>query len=103
MDIRDEKFSHMDEDGNVTMVDVGAKAATRRVAIAEGVVEVNSHTMALLREKALPKGDVLTTAKIAGIMGAKRTAELIPMCHPLALSFVAVRFPHWQNRKADAR
>ena len=92
MDIRDEKFSHMDEDGNVTMVDVGAKAATRRVAIAEGVVEVNSHTMALLREKALPKGDVLTTAKIAGIMGAKRTSELIPMCHPLALSFVDVRF-----------
>ena len=92
MDIRDDQFSHMDEDGNVTMVDVGAKAATRRVAIAEGVVEVNSHTMALLREKALPKGDVLTTAKIAGIMGAKRTSELIPMCHPLALSFVDVRF-----------
>ena len=68
MDIRAEKFSHIDDDGSVRMVDVGAKAVTRRVAIAEGVVEVNEHTMDLLKKRALPKGDVLTCAKIAAIL-----------------------------------
>lgn len=92
MDIRAEKFSHIDDDGSVRMVDVGAKAVTRRVAIAEGVVEVNEHTMDLLKKRALPKGDVLTCAKVAGIMAAKRTAELIPLCHPLSLNRVDVRF-----------
>ena len=74
------------------MVDVGAKAVTRRVAIAEGVVEVNEHTMDLLKKRALPKGDVLTCAKIAAILAAKRTSDIIPMCHPLALSLVDVTF-----------
>ena len=92
MDIRAEKFSHIDDDGSVRMVDVGAKAVTRRVAIAEGVVEVNEHTMDLLKKRALPKGDVLVTAQVAGIMAAKRTSELIPLCHPVPLSFVDVRF-----------
>ena len=92
MDIRAEKFSHIDDDGSVRMVDVGAKAVTRRVAIAEGVVEVNEHTMDLLKKRALPKGDVLTCAKVGGIMAAKRTAELIPLCHPLSLNLVDVRF-----------
>lgn len=91
-DIRDDKFSHMDEDGNVRMVDVGAKPDTRRVAVTEAVVTLNEHTMGLLKDKALPKGDVLTTAKIAGIMAAKKTSELIPMCHPLNLSSVDIRF-----------
>ena len=85
-------FSHMDAHGNVCMVDVGHKAATRRVAIAEAVVRLSPRTMELLRQSALPKGDVLTCAKIGGIMAAKRTAELIPMCHPLGLSYVDVRF-----------
>ena len=92
MDIRAEKFSHIDDDGSVRMVDVGAKAVTRRVAIAEGVVEVNEHTMDLLKKRALPKGDVLTCAKIAAILAAKRTSDIIPMCHPLALSLVDVTF-----------
>ncbi|MBZ2170466.1 cyclic pyranopterin monophosphate synthase MoaC [Nitratidesulfovibrio sp. SRB-5] len=85
-------FSHMTEDGSVTMVDVGAKAPTQRTAIVRAVVEVNENTLDLLKRHALPKGDVLTTAKIAGIMAAKRTAELIPMCHPLAISYADVRF-----------
>lgn len=80
----DEKsFSHMDSDGSITMVDVGDKDDTRRTAIVRTVVEVSSATLDLLLREALPKGDVLTTAKVAGIQAAKRTWELIPLCHPL--------------------
>lgn len=85
-------FSHIRGDGAVTMVDVGGKTNTPRTAIVTGVVEVSPATLDLLQRAALPKGDVLTTAKIAGIMAAKRTAELIPMCHPLSLSYVDIRF-----------
>ena len=74
------------------MVDVGGKAATERRAIAEAVVALAPETMQLLRTQALPKGDVLTCAKVAGILAAKRTGELIPLCHPLGLSFVDIRF-----------
>ncbi|MEG2172680.1 MAG: cyclic pyranopterin monophosphate synthase MoaC [Desulfovibrionaceae bacterium] len=93
----DSSFSHMDSHGSITMVDVGHKQPTQRVAIVEAVVEMNAHTLALLKQAALPKGDVLTTAKIAGILAAKRTAELIPLCHPLPLSFVDVRFSVCEN------
>lgn len=89
---RDAAFSHMTGDGSITMVDVGAKDVTKRVAIVRGSVEMNAHTLSLLREHALPKGDVLVTAQVAGIMAAKRTSELIPLCHPIPLSFVDVRF-----------
>lgn len=85
-------FTHLDAEGGITMVDVGAKSPTERVAIAEAVVELAPETMRLLRERALPKGDALACAKVAGIMAAKRTGELIPLCHPLALSFADVRF-----------
>ena len=85
-------FSHLDTDGGLNMVDVSAKPATRRVAIAEAVVELAPETLDLLRRSALPKGDVLTCARIAGIMAAKRTAELIPLCHPLRLDRADVRF-----------
>lgn len=88
----DTTFSHMNSDGSVTMVDVGGKAETQRTAIVAAVVDVNARTLDLLKRAALPKGDVLTTAKLAGIMAAKRTWELIPMCHPLALSFADIRF-----------
>ncbi len=91
-DPRDKTFSHIDEAGGVRMVDVSAKASTARVAMAEAVVELSANTMRLLRERALPKGDVLTCAKIAGIMAAKRTSELIPMCHPISLTQADVRF-----------
>jgi len=85
-------FSHMDGDGNARMVDVSGKSDTKRVAIACAEVLLNEETFTLLSEKALPKGDVLATAKIAGIMGAKQTHLLVPMCHPLPLSYVDIRF-----------
>ncbi|GAU09038.1 cyclic pyranopterin monophosphate synthase MoaC [Desulfoplanes formicivorans] len=88
----DQGLTHIDEDGNVTMVDVGHKPNTLRKAVFGTSVVVNARTMELLMNKALPKGDVLTTAKIAGIQAAKKTWELIPMCHPLLLSFLDVRF-----------
>jgi len=85
-------FSHLTADGCLTMVDVGAKEQTRRVAQAKGEILLSASTMELLRNKALPKGDVLAAAKVAGIMAAKKTADLIPLCHSLNLSYVDVRF-----------
>lgn len=85
------KLTHVDASGQVVMVDVGDKADTKRRAVVRTRVLLNAETFALLCAQALPKGDVLTTAKIAGIMAAKRTWELIPMCHPLFLSKVDVR------------
>ena len=82
----------MHADGSVTMVDVGRKAESVRIAVVGAEVEMNAATLDLLKRAALPKGDVLTTAKIAGIMAAKRTSELIPMCHPLTLDYVDIRF-----------
>ena len=81
-----------DAQGNVTMVDVGDKAPSKRVAIAEAVVELAPATLELLKKSALPKGDVLACAKIGGIMAAKRTSQLIPLCHSLNLTFADVRF-----------
>src|SRR5437763_414632 len=80
----------MDDSGRARMVDVGAKAATERRAVAEAVVRMSSGTAAAVARGDAPKGDVVSTARIAGIQAAKRTAELIPLCHPLALSFVDV-------------
>ena len=85
-------FSHLNEDGAVSMVDVGTKNITTREAVASATVRMTPRTLALLAGQALPKGDVLTTAKIAGIMAAKQTASLIPLTHPLALSSVEVTF-----------
>lgn len=89
---RDPQFSHLAEDGSVTMVDVGGKLETERTARVKAVVEMSERTLALLKSDALPKGDVLITAKLAGIMAAKRTADFIPLCHPLALTYADVRF-----------
>jgi cyclic pyranopterin phosphate synthase len=83
-------FSHFDEAGNAVMVDVTGKAVTERVAIASGRVLMQPATLALIEQRAVAKGDVLSVAQLAGIMGAKRTAELIPLCHPLPLSSVRV-------------
>ena len=87
-----EGFSHITREGDITMVNVIDKSPSQRVAIAQSTVYFNEATFALLEKNALPKGDVLITAKIAGIMAAKRSAELIPMCHPLSLTYVDVRF-----------
>ncbi len=83
-------LTHLDSAGNARMVDVGDKPATERRAIARAVVQVSPDTAALVLAGDTPKGDVLGVARIAGIQAAKRTSELIPLCHPLALSFVGV-------------
>jgi len=84
------KFSHIDSEGKARMVDVSEKAATVREAVARGFVLIKPETVHLILDKNIPKGDVIATARIAGIMAAKKTPELIPMCHPLNLSSVAV-------------
>jgi cyclic pyranopterin phosphate synthase len=84
------ELSHFDAAGNAVMVDVSAKAATERVAVASGRVLMRPETLALIERGGVKKGDVLSVAQLAGIMGAKRTADLIPLCHPLALSAVKV-------------
>jgi cyclic pyranopterin phosphate synthase len=83
-------LTHLDESGNARMVDVSAKAPTARVAVARAVVHVTPATAALVAAGDAPKGDVIGVARIAGIQAAKKTSELIPLCHPLALSFVGV-------------
>jgi cyclic pyranopterin phosphate synthase len=85
-------FSHLQDDGQARMVNVGAKPPQLRRAVADGFLTCRAETTALLRAHALPKGDVLTVAQIAGIQAAKRTSELIPLCHPLALDAVHVTF-----------
>ncbi len=86
------EFSHLDREGEARMVDVGEKAVVRRTATASGRIGMSPETVELLREKALPKGDVLNTARIAGVMAAKRTPDLIPLCHGLNLTSVDVEF-----------
>ena len=81
-------FTHFDARGNARMVQVGDKAKTKRTAVASGRVLMNRNTFDLIRTGGVRKGDVLTVAQIAGIMGAKRTSDLIPMCHPIAISGV---------------
>ena len=83
-------LTHLDSSGNARMVDVGDKPATERRAVARAVVRVTPKTAALVQAGNAPKGDVLAVARIAGIQAAKRTSELIPLCHSLALSFVGV-------------
>jgi cyclic pyranopterin phosphate synthase len=85
-------FSHLDARGGARMVNVGHKPVQRRRAVAAGQLVCAPATIRALKKNALPKGDVLTVAQIAGIQAAKRTAQLIPLCHPLALNHVAIRF-----------
>ncbi|MFM8271559.1 MAG: cyclic pyranopterin monophosphate synthase MoaC [Gemmata sp.] len=85
-------LSHFDESGASRMVDVGAKPETQRVARASALVRMSPATLALIRDKAVAKGDVLEVARLAGIMGAKKTADLVPLCHPLPLTSVKLDF-----------
>jgi cyclic pyranopterin phosphate synthase len=85
-------FSHLDETGGISMVHVGAKKVTQREAVAAATVRMTPETLQKLVARALPKGDVLTTAKIAGVLAAKQTPSLIPLAHPLALESVDVTF-----------
>ncbi len=84
------ELSHIDSTGNARMVDVSAKADTDRIAVATGSIRMSLATFHLIGRQALPKGDVLTVARIAGIQAAKRTSDLIPLCHPLALRGVDI-------------
>ena len=86
------KLTHLDEAGNAAMVDISAKDATVREAVANGRINMSAEALEAIKAGAVKKGDVLATARIAGIMAAKKTSELIPLCHPLALSLVAVDF-----------
>ncbi len=85
-----DRLSHLDESGSAHMVDVGAKPVSERWAVARGEVHLKPETVALIRQGLMKKGDVLTVAQIAGIIAAKKTAELIPLCHPLPLNQVEV-------------
>jgi cyclic pyranopterin phosphate synthase len=94
------KLTHFDEHGNAQMVDVGAKDVTERVAVAQASVRMQASTLKLIRDKKAAKGDVLAVAQLAGIMAAKKTASLIPLCHPLALNSVDVMLT--LNRRRNA-
>jgi len=83
-------LSHLDGSGRARMVDVGEKPTTRRVAVAEGVIQMSPEAFGLVERNSGPKGDVVTTAELAGVAAAKRTGELIPLCHPLGLDVVRV-------------
>jgi cyclic pyranopterin phosphate synthase len=85
-------LTHVDDEGRVAMVDVGGKADTKRVAVARGEVAMRLETLHLIADKGVPKGDVLAVAQVAGIMAAKRTPDLIPLCHTLLLTKVDVDF-----------
>lgn len=85
-----ERLTHNDDQGKARMVDIGQKAGQQRAATAQGFIRLAPETIALIRENAMKKGDVTTVAEIAGIMAAKQTSNLIPLCHPLQLSHVSV-------------
>lgn len=91
------KLTHLDESGAARMVDVGGKPATQRRAVASGRITMSAEALAAIREGNAPKGDVLGTARIAGIMAAKRTGELIPLCHPLGLEAVNIDFAYEED------
>ena len=86
------KLTHFNEHGNVHMVDVGDKAITQRKAVAEGWIHMQPETLAMIRDGHHKKGDVLSVARVAGIMAAKKTAELVPLCHPIMLTRVNLEF-----------
>jgi len=94
------ELSHLDKDGKAAMVDVSAKAPSERVAVAKGSIAMMPKTLALIQEGGVAKGDVLSVARLAGIMGAKRTPDLIPLCHPLALTSVKVELTPAPDRAA---
>ena len=94
------KLTHLDAEGRAAMVDVSDKAETARVAVAKGRIEMAPETLALIAEGGVKKGDVLSVARLAGIMAAKRTSDLIPLCHPLALTSVAVELTPEPERDA---
>ena len=99
-----EQLTHIDENGDVRMVDVSQKADTERVAVAEGFISMKPETLALIVEGKAAKGDVLACARVAGVMAAKKTSELIPMCHPLNITKAKVECaPVREGEREDGR
>lgn len=94
------KLTHLDDDGTAQMVDVGDKADTERLAVAEGRVYMNEMAFEAIRDGTVKKGDVLTVARIAGIMAAKKTSDLIPLCHPLPLSHIDIQLTLEDDKQA---
>ena len=92
MESKKDELTHTDENGEAKMVDVGGKQETSRSATAEGKIFMNGETLAALRKQELKKGDVLGVARVAGVQAAKRTSDLIPLCHPLAIDHISVDF-----------
>ena len=100
----DQQLTHIDEKGDVRMVDVGDKAVTKRIAQAEGFISMNPETLALIVDGRAAKGDVLACARVAGVMAAKQTSSLIPMCHPLNITKAKVECePVFAGERADGR
>ncbi|PJF44416.1 MAG: cyclic pyranopterin monophosphate synthase MoaC [Phototrophicales bacterium] len=97
---KSDKLTHLDQQGTARMVDVGDKSDTKRTAIAEGAVYMALETLRAIQEGVLKKGDVLAVARIAGIMAAKQTANLIPLCHPIALTHIDIDFTLDESQKA---
>ena len=95
-----EKLTHINENGEAIMVDVSGKAVTAREASAEGTIYVGSEILQLLQDDALPKGDVLAAARIAGIMACKKTSDIIPLCHPLPITKASVDFEILEEKAA---
>jgi len=92
------KLTHLDDTGSAHMVDISAKADTAREALAEGSIQMSAEALSAIKEGRAKKGDVLAVARIAGIMAAKKTSDLIPLCHPIALSSVSVEFELREDR-----
>ena len=93
-------FTHFNEQGRAKMVDVGEKPISQRIAVAAGRVLVNAHTFGLIQSGGMKKGDVLTVAQIAGVMGAKRTPDIIPMCHPILMDGINLELSLDEARKS---
>src|SRR5688572_15861681 len=91
------KLSHLDEQGRARMIDVSDKGVTRRIAVARGAIKMRPETLALILEDKIEKGDVFSVARVAGIMAAKKTSELIPMCHPLNITSIEVNLNPQEN------
>ena len=94
------KLTHFDAHGQAHMVNVGSKPSTHRIAIAEGYITMKPETLAIVQAGTIKKGDVLGVARLAGIMAAKKTSDLIPLCHPISLTQVAIAFEVFPNKNA---